>query len=296
MKKISIFLILAFITTIFTKCVKDEMPNSAPVIEVPVLSVTAPTADDNVTVSVKITDDHSVESVKLVYFLNNGDATEIAMNAESNDIYKAVIPKQTNLTVVSFYIEATDDDSKSATYPNDAPNTKLSYTVGADAVLIFVNEVICKDDVEPYFTDEEGGGTDWIELYNGGLNPIDIGGMYITDDPSEPAADWQQIPATDAAVTTIQPGGYLVLIVGAKDASGVRLTTQILDGKIFIEMGLKASGTDNVTLFGTDQATMLDQSGDILNELEDEKSYGRSTDGGATWQQFDNPTPGASNE
>ncbi len=289
-KNVFIFAVIAKIF-LFAQCNKDEAPDLAPVVATPTISVESPSADDDVVITVQVTDDNSVKSVKLFYFLDDGDANELTMTS-LDSIYTATIPKQNNFVEVSFYIEATDDADKTTLTPSDAPSSKYGYIVGADAVLITINELICKDDLAPYYTDEEGGGTDWIELYNGGINAVDVAGMYLTD---EPTTEWQQIPATNSAVTTIQPGGFLVLIVGAKDVDGVKIPTSISNDLVFIEMGLKSSSTDNLTLYDTDQATMLDQSGDIPDDLADESSYGKTTDGGSTWQAIDTPTPGATN-
>lgn len=159
---------------------------------------------------------------------------------------------------------------------------------------ITINELCPKDEVDPYFIDEEGGGTDWVELYNAGDEAVNVALMRITDDPTDPFADCEEIPDTDAAATTIEPGGFLMLICGAKDAAGDDVPTSIADGVIYIDMGIKASNEDDIVLYDTDE-TILDQSGDIPNEMEDEKSYGKTADGGDTWQEFDIPTPNASN-
>lgn len=160
---------------------------------------------------------------------------------------------------------------------------------------ITINELICKDEIEPYFTDEEGGGTDWIELYNSGTEAVNIAGMFITDKPDDAPTEWQQIPDTDPTSTTIASGGFLVLICGAKDVAGNDIPTSIVDGVIFIDVGIKASNDDNITLYDVNQ-NMLDQSGDIPNELEDESSYGKTNDGGESWIVFTTPSPNATNE
>jgi hypothetical protein len=57
--------------------------------------------------------------------------------------------------------------------------------------------------------DPQGQCDDWIEIYNYGVDAVDIGGMYLTDNLSDPVK-WQ-IPINDPALTTIEPGGHLLI-------------------------------------------------------------------------------------
>ena len=57
--------------------------------------------------------------------------------------------------------------------------------------------------------DERGKFSDWIEIANTGSSPVNTGGLYISDEPEEPLK-WQ-IPEGFPSITTIPPGGFLVL-------------------------------------------------------------------------------------
>jgi hypothetical protein len=57
--------------------------------------------------------------------------------------------------------------------------------------------------------DPQGQFDDWIELHNYGPDPIDIGGLYLTDDLSNP--DKWLISGDGRTATTIPAGGYLVI-------------------------------------------------------------------------------------
>ncbi|MBN2355294.1 CotH kinase family protein, partial [candidate division KSB1 bacterium] len=70
-----------------------------------------------------------------------------------------------------------------------------------------LNEILALNDQS--HCDENGEYDDWIELYNAGPEAIDIGGLYVTDDLSEP--DMWQIPASSPQMTTIPPGEFLLL-------------------------------------------------------------------------------------
>lgn len=158
---------------------------------------------------------------------------------------------------------------------------------------IVINELITKDLTDPYFLSGTGEGADWIELYNKGNQSVDIAGMWVTDKPGE-EAEYQQIPDTHINFTTIPPKGFVVLICGATDAGGADIPTSIVDGKIFIDMGLSSSG-DNFAVIYTPAKIEIDKSGDF-NGLEDDKSFGRTIDAGSEWATLASKTPGASND
>jgi len=158
---------------------------------------------------------------------------------------------------------------------------------------IVINEVCTKDITEPYFISGDGEGADWIELYNKGNKSVNIAGMWITDKPGE-EAEYNQIPDTHINVTTIPPQGFVVLICGATDTGGADIITSIVDGKIFINMGLSSSKDYTVALY-TPEKVLNDESGDF-NGLEDDKSFGRTVDAGSEWATLASKTPGASND
>ncbi len=61
--------------------------------------------------------------------------------------------------------------------------------------------------------------SDWIELYNNSANSVDIGGYYLSDDPTNPKK-WQ-IPSN----TTIQMGAYLTIWADKEDIKKQALHT-----------------------------------------------------------------------
>ncbi len=171
--------------------------------------------------------------------------------------------------------------------PTPTPPPPIDYSK------ITINELITKDTSMPYYVDGLGEGADWIELYNSGNAALNISGMYITDLPGT-EAEYVQIPTTGEAATTIPPKGFVVLICGAKNADGSKIATSIMDGKIFIEMGLSSSG-DNFAALYTPAKELVDQSGDF-NGLEDDKSFGRQNESLDTWMTLATKTPGAPND
>ena len=78
------------------------------------------------------------------------------------------------------------------------------------AVPLVINEFMASN--SSCVPDPQGQYDDWVELHNYGPDVINIGGMYLTDNLSDPTK-WQ-IPAE----TTIPAGGYL--LIWADDDTG----------------------------------------------------------------------------
>jgi len=144
--------------------------------------------------------------------------------------------------------------------------------------VLVINEFLASNDAN--ISDEEGGFDDWVELYNGTSEAIDIGGMYFTDDPED--TEPNQIPTTDASLTTIPAGGFLILWCDKEPEQGVlHINTKL------------SSGGESVVLIDTDGLTVVDTY--TFDAQEADVSMGRTTDGADTWTTFTAPTPGASN-
>jgi hypothetical protein len=127
---------------------------------------------------------------------------------------------------------------------------------------------------------EEGEFPDWIELYNAGPIPIDLGGMYLTDQLSNPTR-WQ-IPAG----VSIGPGEYL-LFWADDDADANQ-------GPTHTNFKLRASEDgEEVGVFDRDGTTMID--GIKFGAQVTDISYGRYADAGDEWRFFGTPTPGQMN-
>ena len=117
---------------------------------------------------------------------------------------------------------------------------------------------------------------DFIELYNPSTLPVDIGGLYLTDNPSEYANKHLIQP-----LTFISNGGYISFKADGDTAQGpdhVNFKLSPLQG----EIGFMSATQDaiDVVIYGP-------QSTDI--------SQGRQPNGSATTVLFTQPTPGAPN-
>ena len=144
--------------------------------------------------------------------------------------------------------------------------------------LLVINEFMASNNNSSQ--DPEGQYDDWIEIYNTGVDVVDICGMYLTDNLSNPVK-WQ-IPVTDPALTTIEPGGHLLIW-----ADG-----DISDPGLHANFKLDANG-EEIGLFNNDGITMIDSV--IFGEQTGDISYGRYPDGTDNWRFFGSPSPAVEN-
>jgi len=121
---------------------------------------------------------------------------------------------------------------------------------------------------------------DWIELYNPGSTPIDIGGMYLSQTKNKPLG--YQIPTTDSTVTTIQPGGFLLLWADGSPEQGI----------LHLKFKLNFKG-EYIGLFYEDGRKIDEYKFGFQNE---NISIGRVSDGAEAWREYSAPTPGKSNQ
>lgn len=73
-----------------------------------------------------------------------------------------------------------------------SPNQTNSGGGGGPTEGLFINEFM--PDNEITIADANGEYDDWIEIYNAGSTPINLGGMYLTDCPDDPT-EWMVPPA-----------------------------------------------------------------------------------------------------
>ena len=157
---------------------------------------------------------------------------------------------------------------------------------GADFVLLagnwgcgplVINEFLASNGSGLEDPDESGEYPDWIELYNPSCNgAIDLGGMYLTDDLTEPTK-WQ-IPEG----VSIEGGGYLLFWADDDDEQGDMHTNFELD-----------KGGEEIGLFDPNGVTLIDS---ITFDTQGvDVSHGRYPNGDNDWRFSAMPTPAAAN-
>lgn len=148
------------------------------------------------------------------------------------------------------------------------------FTVGRDGLVI--NEFMAVNRATLEDPAEAGEFPDWIELYNGGTEPIDLGGLFLTDDLQQ-KTQWQFAPGM-----RLEAGAFLILYADSDDAQGVDHTNFKLDG-----LG------ETLALIDDDGETVLDRI--VFDQQREDVSYARFPDGSDTWEYHVEPTPGTPN-
>lgn len=149
----------------------------------------------------------------------------------------------------------------------------------AAGIPLVINEVMASN--RSSVRDPQGEYDDWIEIYNSGPDPINVGGMYLTDNPDD-LTKWR-IPTSSPGATTIRPDGYL-LIWADEDIGAVGLHANFK---------LDADG-EQVALFAGDGITLINslEFGDQTSDM----SFGSYPDGADNSRFLANPTPGMEND
>jgi CotH kinase protein/Lamin Tail Domain/Chitobiase/beta-hexosaminidase C-terminal domain len=154
----------------------------------------------------------------------------------------------------------------------------LETRCSAASVSVVFNEIMASNVQEAM--DPQGQYDDWIELHNPTDAPVNVAGLYLTDNRAIPKK-WQ-IPTDDTSLTTIEAGGFL-LIWADEDTDQEGLHAGF---------GLDAAG-EEVLLFDTDGATVIDSV--EYNQQIPDISYGRFPDATGLWQPMGSPSPAAPN-
>ncbi len=167
-------------------------------------------------------------------------------------------------------------DTFEPTETGDAPDTGEAPETGETApapVALLINELMA--DNETAVTDDLGQVSDWVELYNAGEVALDLSGVTLSDDWTQPAL------YTLPDGTTLEAGGYLVLWAdGLPDLGDLHMGFKLAqDGEAVGVFDAAGESLDWV-VFGAQQA---------------DTALARIPDGGETWEEVSLGTPGESN-
>jgi len=152
-------------------------------------------------------------------------------------------------------------------------------TSAAEPKRICINEFLASNNTS--LADGQGQHDDWIELYNAGPAPVDIGGMYLTDDLGQP--DKWRVPDDQPQLTVIPAGGF-ALIWADNDLD---------DPGLHASFRLSAEG-EEIALFDADGTTLVDSV--VFGPQNADTSFGRYPEARPDWGLMATPTPGAPNQ
>jgi hypothetical protein len=149
---------------------------------------------------------------------------------------------------------------------------------------LFINELMSANTVT--FIDNDNLPDDWIEIYNAGTEPVDLAGLYMTDDIQNPGK--HQFVDGFPDETTILPGGFKIVWADDSLSQGpmhVNFTLPSTGG--FIGLYQETNGGSGTFFVTVDTIT--------YPQLGLDKSYGRAQDGQLPWVIFNGATPASSN-
>lgn len=180
---------------------------------------------------------------------------------------------RTRIIIISFSLLLL----KSAGYP--ATDKFIVTFAQADNIPIIINEFMAQNSTT--IVDPQGDYDDWIELKNVTSGAIDLSGMYLSDNLSNPLK-WK-IPDG----TQLQPGGYLLVWADENGNAPIGLHANFklsANGEVILLFDSDANG--NALL---DSVSFGVQNTDV--------SFGRyPEDVTGVWQFFSHPTPGLQND
>lgn len=141
---------------------------------------------------------------------------------------------------------------------------------------VFLSEVMASNDKVSVFSGS--ANKDWVEVYNAGTEPVDIGGFGLSDNINWPRK-WQFPQGT-----VIWPGEYRVVMLDGTDKTDTQ-------GGLHTSFKLQRAGGETVTLSDA-TGYVLDKL--YLPEIPTDYSYGRTL-GVNGFFYYDAPSPGAAN-
>ncbi len=134
---------------------------------------------------------------------------------------------------------------------------------------LFLNEICATNKM---YVDEYRESDDWIEIYNAGSTPVDLGGMYLSDGKNNLTK--YQIPDDSPSETTVPGHGYIVFWADEQDEQG----------PLHTNFSLSASKKEKVSLsmLKDDELVVLDS---VTYDLHEKgESYARfSYDSFGSW-------------
>ncbi|MDY0343432.1 MAG: OadG family transporter subunit [Lentimicrobium sp.] len=139
-----------------------------------------------------------------------------------------------------------------------------------------INEILVINDSN--YVDSYGQRNGWIEIFNTAYNTVDIGGLYLTNDMTNPTK--YRIPTGDP-MTKIAPRNYILFFADGLPTRGIQ------------HLNFTLTETNYLALFEGNGKTMIDAV--MYDEQTPDISYGRIKDGSSKWGFLDKTTPGSNN-
>ncbi len=243
------------------------------------------TVDRPVEISARVGAEPPARVVLLYYALGRGapfQSVPMRAQADKPQLFRAAIPAAAAGTEVFYYVEARADAKLGTTtfHPAAAEMGACHFRLDAPTLhgrpprklSLAINELLAAN--MRTMRSPTGKFSDWIEIVNFGSQDLALGGLHLSDDPSQPAK-W-----TFPADTQLRAGDYLV-IWADEISSGVGLHTNFKLSKRGETLLLSDSDVEGAAVidrveFGPQQV---------------DQSFGRFPNARGPWRSMQ-PTPG----
>ncbi len=175
-----------------------------------------------------------------------------------------------------YYIAAVDDSGAVVSLPIGAPRNHFTTKIGYQNPKLYINEFLASND--SLFADNFGEYDDWLEIYNGDSESINLKGFYLSDNFANPGK-WA-FPDT-----VIESGGFMLLWADEDQEQG----------PLHLNFKLSRNG-EQLGIFNSDTTNFAPVDTLTFDLQVPNISFGRYPDGTLTWEKFDSPTPGSANQ
>lgn len=151
------------------------------------------------------------------------------------------------------------------------------FATSQSAIDLRINEFLVQNDSN--YVDDFGMHSPWVEIFNSAYNMVDVGGLYLTDDLSNPT---KYSIAKGQPITQIPPRSYIVFWLDNHETRGIlHANFDLRDSKL-------------IALFDANGKTLID-SVSVLSDAIPNKTYGRLEDAGYDWGYLSKASPKSNN-
>ena len=214
---------------------------------------------------------------------NNEIHTNFSISSNGEEVF-LVDSDGTNI-IDSFYAYPTPEDISLGRYPNGSdliyeyltpsPNL-LNPMYELPDMPIYINEVMASN--SNYYFDINGDDGDWFELINYGSEPLDLQGLYLSDDPNN-LGKWE-IPALTL------PANEIVLLWADNN--------DFIDDNNEMHTNFKLSSSETLYLAHVDSISVIDSI--AVGVSGDNTAMARRWDNLTLWEEVSIPSPNNRNE
>jgi CotH kinase protein/Lamin Tail Domain len=202
--------------------------------------------------------------------------------AASDNVFGVTLSGYPSGTALRYYVQATaDNNARAMTFSpvgaeHEVYTHIMTYSEAASSPIVF-NELMARN--KATIADPQGEYDDWIELKNISSDSVDLGGMYLSDNPEHPLK-WKFPEGT-----VIEPGEYLLVWADEDggDEPGLHANFKL------------ASEGETIWLFDTIESRHALLDSVTFVDLEEDQSCGRYPDGEGPMRALAAPSPVGAN-